>query len=58
METAPYEPACPFLKYHGLPARAVSDKLRFRCEFCGMDFGEDVIGLAKHIGRSHDPPRG
>lgn len=35
----------------------MSDKLRFQCTFCGKDFGDDVIGLAKHIGRTHDRVR-
>ena len=35
----------------------MSGKLRFRCDFCGKDFGEHVMELAKHIGRSHDPVR-
>lgn len=29
----------------------------FQCTFCGLDFGEDVIELALHIGREHDKPR-
>ena len=34
-----------------------SPELRFACPFCGRDFGSDVMGLAVHIGRMHDPPR-
>lgn len=26
----------------------------FACEFCGKDFGADVIALARHIGDEHD----
>lgn len=26
----------------------------FVCEFCGRDFGADVIALARHIGDEHD----
>jgi len=29
----------------------------FRCQFCDMEFGLDVINLALHIGRTHDTPR-
>lgn len=29
----------------------------FHCKYCGKDFGDDVIKLAKHIGRRHDPCR-
>ncbi len=37
--------------------QSVSGKLRFDCQFCGRDFGDDVIGLARHIGKLHDPAR-
>ena len=29
----------------------------FQCRYCGKDFGNDVIKLAKHIGKRHDPCR-
>lgn len=29
------------------------DKMRFRCAYCGMSFGRNVVGLARHIGREH-----
>ena len=30
----------------------------FSCQFCGKDFGPDVVSLARHIGDEHDrrPP--
>jgi hypothetical protein len=35
----------------------MSNQFEFQCPFCGMDFGMEVIDLAKHIGQKHDPPR-
>ena len=35
----------------------MSNEYRFECEFCGKDFGTDVMDLALHIGRIHDMPR-
>jgi len=29
----------------------------FYCTFCGKNFGENIIGLARHIGKAHNPPR-
>ncbi|MCE2498543.1 MAG: hypothetical protein J4F28_06085 [Nitrosopumilaceae archaeon] len=29
----------------------------FECTFCGKVFGSDVMGLALHIGRTHDHTR-
>ena len=29
----------------------------FECTFCGKAFGSDVVGLALHIGRTHDHTR-
>lgn len=31
--------------------------LSFHCTFCGEDFGEEIIELARHIGDEHDPVR-
>lgn len=31
---------------------------QFHCTYCGKEFGEKVIELAKHIGAAHDPSRG
>ena len=36
---------------------SVSGHYEFDCMYCGKQFGEDVIGLAKHIGKIHDPVR-
>lgn len=30
------------------------EKMTFQCTFCGKDFDDDVIKLAKHIGKIHD----
>ena len=30
----------------------------FECTYCGLEFGSDVVELAIHIRRVHDPPRG
>jgi len=35
----------------------VSNQFEFECPFCGKDFGHEVIDLAKHIGKQHDPSR-
>jgi len=35
----------------------VSNQFEFQCPFCGKDFGTEVIDLAKHIGKKHDPSR-
>ena len=35
----------------------LSNQYKFKCKFCGKDFGEDVVELALHIGRVHDVPR-
>ena len=32
----------------------LSDQYKFKCKFCEMDFGDNVIELAIHIGRVHD----
>ena len=35
----------------------MEDQFDFQCRYCGRDFGGDVIKLARHIGRRHDPGR-
>lgn len=35
----------------------MENSFEFHCMFCGKDFGSDVINLAKHIGKIHDPTR-
>lgn len=35
----------------------MSTQFEFDCMYCGEKFGDDVIELAKHIGREHDPVR-
>ena len=35
----------------------MSNQYEFECPFCGEDFGSEVIDLAKHIGKEHDPSR-
>ncbi len=35
----------------------MSSQFKFDCMYCGKDFGDDVIKLAKHIGKEHDPVR-
>jgi hypothetical protein len=35
----------------------MKENFDFYCTVCGKNFGEDVIKLAKHIGRNHDPTR-
>lgn len=35
----------------------MSKSYEFHCTYCGKEFGEDVIELAKHIGATHDPSR-
>ena len=35
----------------------MSNTYRFQCQFCGKDFGSDVVELALHIGKIHDKPR-
>ncbi len=35
----------------------MSNEYKFECEFCGKDFGAEVVELALHIGRMHDRPR-
>ncbi len=35
----------------------MSDHFEFDCPYCGKDFGNAVIDLAKHIGEIHDSPR-
>ena len=29
----------------------------FHCSYCGKEFGKEVIDLAVHIGKIHDPTR-
>lgn len=31
----------------------MSSQFEFDCIYCGKEFGEDVIELAKHIGKEH-----
>jgi len=33
------------------------NQYKFKCKFCGKDYGTDVIELALHIGKVHDNPR-
>ena len=35
----------------------MSNQYEFQCPFCGKDFGSEVIDMAKHIGKLHDPSR-
>jgi len=35
----------------------LSNQYVFKCNFCGISFGNNVIKLALHIGRIHDSPR-
>lgn len=35
----------------------MSNTYQFHCTYCGKEFGEDVIELARHIGSIHDPSR-
>jgi uncharacterized C2H2 Zn-finger protein len=35
----------------------MSNQYEFRCPFCEKNFGSDVIDMAKHIGKQHDPCR-
>ena len=35
----------------------MSSQYNFECTICGLKFGSDVIELALHIGKVHDPPR-
>ena len=35
----------------------MSSQFEFDCIYCGKEFGDDVIELAKHIGKEHDPVR-
>jgi hypothetical protein len=35
----------------------MNDNLDFYCTYCGKDYGKEVIDLAKHIGKIHDPTR-
>mgnify|MGYP007056079095 CR=1 FL=1 len=35
----------------------MSERFEFDCMYCGKEFGEDVIELAVHIGKEHDPVR-
>ena len=35
----------------------MSGQFEFDCTYCGKEFGDDVIALAKHIGKEHDPVR-
>ena len=37
--------------------KRMSSQYKFQCAYCGLDFGSDVIELALHIGKVHDPPR-
>lgn len=32
-------------------------QFEFQCRYCGKNFGDDVIKLAKHIKTQHDPCR-
>lgn len=32
-------------------------KMRFDCPYCSREFGQDVVGLARHIGTDHDRKR-
>lgn len=35
----------------------MSSQYNFECVYCGLEFGSEVIELALHIGKVHDPPR-
>ncbi len=35
----------------------MKEKFDFYCSYCGKEFGEQVIDLAIHIGKIHDPTR-
>lgn len=35
----------------------MSNQYEFHCKYCGKEFGSEVIDLAKHIGKEHDPTR-
>ena len=35
----------------------MSNQYEFDCIYCGKEFGDDVIELAIHIGKVHDPVR-
>lgn len=35
----------------------MSNQCNFECTYCGLEFGSEVIELALHIGKVHDPPR-
>ena len=35
----------------------VPGRFDFYCKYCGKDFGNNVIKLARHIGRCHDQAR-
>ena len=39
------------------PNFCISCKFEFDCVYCGKEFGDDVIKLAKHIGKEHDAVR-
>ena len=36
----------------------MSNQYSFNCKFCGMNFEDNVIELAIHIGKVHDTSRG
>ncbi len=35
----------------------LSSQYKFKCTFCGKEYGTDVVELAIHIGRVHDQQR-
>ena len=35
----------------------LSTEFKFECQFCGKEYGSDVVELALHIGRVHDKVR-
>ena len=35
----------------------MSNQFKFECQFCGEEFGKNVVNLALHIGKIHDSPR-
>lgn len=43
--------------FHSMESDSQSHKFEFDCVYCGKEFGDDVIELAKHIGKEHDPVR-
>ena len=35
----------------------MSNQFKFEYQFCGEEFGKNVVDLALHIGKIHDSPR-